>query len=385
VVGVEFYQYGRDYDKEHVTDMKILITGNMGYVGPNVLQRLRQSYPTATLVGLDTGYFEHCLTNADLLPECRLDAQYFADIRRVPEDVLRGVDTIVHLAAISNDPMGKTFEEVTFDVNHRASIDLARQAKAYGVRSFIFASSCSMYGLADDTPRKETSPLNPLTAYAKSKVRTETDLQRLADRDFKVTCLRFATACGMSERLRLDLVVNDFVACAVASKNITILSDGTPWRPLIHVKDMARAIDWALQRDRTNGGDFLAVNAGSNVWNYQVKELAEAVAKIVPGVDISINTNAPPDKRSYRVDFALFEKLAPGYQPEVDLLTAVGELRTGLEAMGFKDSNFRSSKFMRLEVLRQHAANGLLDKNLEWSTKRVREATRHDEPVLVNH
>jgi nucleoside-diphosphate-sugar epimerase len=365
--------------------MKILITGNMGYVGPNVLKRLRQSYPNATLVGLDTGYFAHCLTNADLLPECRLDAQYFADIRRVPEDVLRGVDTIVHLAAISNDPMGKTFEEVTFNVNHRASVDLARQAKAYGVKSFIFASSCSMYGFADDTPRKETSPLNPLTAYAKSKVRTETDLQRLADRDFKVTCLRFATACGMSDRLRLDLVINDFVACAVASKNITILSDGTPWRPLIHVKDMARAIDWALQRDRTNGGDFLAVNAGSNVWNYQVKDLAEAVASVVPGVDISINTNAPPDKRSYRVDFALFEKLAVGYQPEVDLLAAVSELKTGLEAMGFKDSNFRSSNFMRLEVLRQHTANGLLDKNLEWSTKRVREGTRHDEPVLVNH
>ena len=214
--------------------MKILITGNTGYIGPSVLQGFRQAYAKATLIGLDKGYFAHCLTNADFLPECRVDVQYFADTRRIRPEVLQGVDAIVHLAAISNDPMGKTFEEVTYDINFRASVDLARQAKAAGVRCFVFASSCSVYGVADDTPRKETSSLNPLTAYAKSKIRTETELQTLADEGFTVTCLRFATACGMSDRLRLDLVVNDFVACAVSSKNITILSDGTPWRPLIH-------------------------------------------------------------------------------------------------------------------------------------------------------
>ncbi len=350
--------------------MKILITGNMGYVGPSVVQRLQQSYPSATLIGLDTGYFAHCLTNASVLPESRLDAQYFADVRRVSPETLKGVDAIVHLAAISNDPMGKTFEEVTLAVNHRASVELATQAKLQGVKKFVFASSCSMYGLADDAPRKETSLLNPLTAYAKSKVLTEHDLNGLAGRDFEVTCLRFATACGMSERLRLDLVVNDFVACAVAAKNITILSDGTPWRPLIHVKDMARAIDWALQRDRAEGGDFLAVNAGSNIWNYQVKHLAEAVAKIVPDVSISINTNAPKDNRSYRVDFDLFERLAPGYQPQIDLLTAIAELKDGLDAMGFRDADFRSSKFMRLEVLRQLGAQGLLGNDLRWNDRR---------------
>ena len=250
--------------------MKILITGNMGYVGPSVLQRLRQSYPQATLIGLDKGYFAHCLTNADILPECRADIQYFADVRQLRPETLQGVDAVVHLAAISNDPMGKTYEEITFDINFRASVELAKQAKSAGVKTFIFASSCSMYGLADDTPRKETSPLNPLTAYAKSKVHTEVGLQKLADKNFTVTCLRFATACGMSDRLRLDLVLNDFVACAVTSKNISILSDGTPWRPLIHVKDMARAFDWATRRGSAHG-DFLAVNVGSNTWNYQVK------------------------------------------------------------------------------------------------------------------
>src|SRR5258706_9398787 len=249
-------------------EMKILITGNMGYVGPSVLKRLRRSYPQATLTGLDKGYFAHCLTNADVLPECRADIQFFADVRRLPREALQSVDAVVHLAAISNDPMGNTFEAVTYDINLRASIELAKLAKAAGAKTFVFASSCSMYGLADDTPRKETSALNPLTAYAKSKVLTEVELQKLADTTFTVTCLRFATACGMSDRLRLDLVVNDFVACAVTSKKITILSDGTPWRPLIHVNDMARAFDWAIGRGK-GPFDFLAVNVGSNTLDYQ--------------------------------------------------------------------------------------------------------------------
>lgn len=346
--------------------MKILITGNMGYVGPVVVRRLRQSYPQAILVGLDTGYFAHCLTNADLLPECRVDIQYFADVRRLPLAALDGVDTIVHLAAISNDPIGNLFEEVTLDINYRAGVQLANEAKQRGVKVFIFAASCSMYGFADDSPRKEISPLNPLTAYAKSKVYTEQELQKLADETFTVTSLRFSTACGMSERLRLDLVVNDFVACAIASKNITILSDGTPWRPLIHLKDMARAIDWAIQRDRAAGGDFLAVNVGSSAWNYQVKDLAEAVAEVIPNVTISINKNAQPDKRSYKVDFGLFEQLAPDFQPQVDLITAIRELKDGLEAMGFRDDNFRNSNYMRLKVLTLLSEKGLLNHNLEW-------------------
>lgn len=337
----------------------------MGYVGPAVLRQLRRSLPQAALLGLDNGYFAHCLTNVDFLPERIADIQYFSDVRRVQPEVLRGVDAIVHLAAISNDPMGNTFEQVTFEINYRASVELAKHAKAQGVRTFVFASSCSMYGLADDSPRTETSSLNPLTAYAKSKVNTERELETLADPDFSVTCLRFATACGMSDRLRLDLVVNDFVACAVASKNITILSDGTPWRPLIHIRDMARAIDWAIGRDRAHG-NFVAVNVGSNSWNYQVKDLAEAVARVVPGVNISVNKNAPPDNRSYRVNFALYERLAPEHQPQVDLDTTIRELKAGLEAMDFADANFRSSPLMRLVVLKELRDRGLLNANLDW-------------------
>lgn len=346
--------------------MKILITGNMGYIGPCVVEKLRQSNPDAVLIGLDIGYFANCLTNADTLPECKVDVQYFSDVRKVENVVLGDVDAVVHLAAISNDPMGNRFEKVTFDINYQASFDLAKKAKDAGTKAFVYASSCSMYGAADDGPRTEKSPLNPLTAYAKSKVYTEKALETLADKNFNVTSLRFSTACGMSKRLRLDLVLNDFVAGAVSSKKITILSDGSPWRPLINTKDMARAIDWAIHRDGSTGGNFLAVNIGSDEWNYQVKDLAEAVAKVMPEVDVSINKNAQPDKRSYRVDFGLFRKLAPEHQPQMSLVSSIEELRDGLVAMNFNDSNFRESRLIRLKMLMELQEKGLCNENLDW-------------------
>ena len=346
--------------------MKILVTGNMGYVGPLVLRRLRESYPGITLIGYDMGYFAHCLTGAQRLPESRADAQYFGDIRQVPEEILRGVDGVVHLCAISNDPMGALFEDVTLAINHRASVDLAQKAKRAGVKRFVFASSCSVYGFAEGGPRREEDALNPLTAYAKSKVHTEQDLASMAADTFTTTCLRFATACGMSDRLRLDLALNDFVAGALVSKRINILSDGTPWRPLIHVKDMARAIDWALQRDHQDGGTCLTLNVGSDAWNYQVKDLAAAVAKLIPNVEVSINKDAQPDKRSYRVNFDKFTKLAQGFLPAVDLHAAVVDLRDGLMTMKFADQDFRTGEFMRLVTLRRLRDSGQLTDDLVW-------------------
>ena len=279
---------------------------------------------------------------------------------------LEGVDAVVHLAAISNDPMGKQFEKITDEINHRTSVRLAEMAKARGVAHFVFASSCSMYGFSEGGPRKEDDELNPLTAYARSKVATEKAVTPLADESFTVTCLRFATACGMSDRLRLDLVLNDFVAGAYVSKKIDILSDGSPWRPLIHVDDMARAISWAVSRDSDNGGQALSINTGSNQWNYQVRELAEAVANEIDGTSININTDAMPDKRSYRVNFDLYAMLAPAHQPQVSLGQAVVGLRDGLDRMGFADSVFRESEYMRLKMLNTHMERKHLDANLRW-------------------
>ena len=346
--------------------MKVLITGNMGYVGPVLVRRLRDSYPDLELIGLDMGYFGNCLSSPGVLPECRVHRQHFADVRTFPAELLSGIDAIVYLAALSNDPLGHAFEEATLAVNYRACIRAAKMAKQAGVKSFVFASSCSVYGCAEDGARTEESTVNPLTAYAKSKVWTERDLAPLADGDFKITCLRFATACGMSDRLRLDLVLNDFVAGALTSKKISILSDGTPWRPLIHVKDMARAIDWAIQRGAGNA--FLLVNVGRDDWNYQVKDLAEAVATMIPGVDISINKHAQPDNRSYRVSFEKFKQLAPGFTPQIDLPAAIRELRDGLSAIEFHDENFRQSEFIRLNILMGLKKQGVLTDDLEWAT-----------------
>lgn len=344
--------------------MKILITGNMGYVGPVVAKYLRERRPDATLHGLDNAYFAHCLTGAPVLPERYLDEQFYGDVRHVSLD-LSGYDAVVQLAAISNDPMGNQFEAVTLDINQNTTVSIAKAAAAVGVKNFVFASSCSVYGIADGTPRKETDPVNPITAYAKSKIGAERELSTI-DTKMVITSLRFATACGMSDRLRLDLVLNDFVAGALSQRLISVLSDGSPWRPLIDVADMARAIDWAIDRSAEVGGRYLAVNAGSDDRNYQVKDLANAVAKGVPGTDVSINTSAPVDSRSYKVDFGLYRSLASNHQPVVSLDQSIQNLIAGLQRMNFKDADFRSSGLMRLRVLQDHIDNRRLNRGLQW-------------------
>ena len=351
--------------------MKILIAGNMGYIGPSVTNQLRNTFPEAELIGFDIGYFAHCLTHVSFLPEVKLNRQVFGDIRKFPEKLLKGVDAVIDLAAISNDPMGNKYEEITLDINYRSAVKLARMAKEAGVKSFIYASSCSMYGAADQYPKTENDELNPLTAYAKSKVYAEEELEPLADNDFKVTCLRFATACGFSNRLRLDLVLNDFVAGALISKEISILSDGTPWRPMINTRDMARAIEWGIVRDISQGGNFLAINAGSNEWNNQVKPLADSIVKIIPGVKIHVNPDAPPDKRSYRVNFSLFKNLAPDHQPVNDLEITIRQLIDGLTGMKFNDPDFRESIYIRLKTLNRLQSEQYLNGNLEWTFKQV--------------
>lgn len=304
--------------------MKILIVGNLGYIGPSV------------------GAF--------------------------PESCLNGVDVVLNLAAISNDPMGNEFEKITMDVNYGAAITIAEAARRHGVRNYVYASSCSIYGAGGDSAKVESDSLKPLTAYARSKVAAEQDLAPLATNDFVVTCLRFATACGFSDRVRLDLVLNDFVAGALVNKRIDILSDGSPWRRLFNTKDMARAFHWAAQRRADCGGKFLAVNTGSSDWNVQIKDLA-AVSNTLSGTSFSVNKEASPDKRSYRVNFDLFKQLAPDHQPLRDLPATIRELSEGLSAMNFADANFRESQFIRLKVLARLRDRARLDGDLCWTGK----------------
>lgn len=346
--------------------MKILIIGNMGYVGPAVVRELAARHPSAVLHGFDNAYFAHCLTGSQSLPERLLDRQFFGDVRSLSPQMLEGYDAVVELAAVSNDPMGSRFAAVTAQINQNATVAIAEAAARAGVRNFVFASSCSVYGIAQGAPRRETDPVAPLTDYAKSKIGTEDALADIGG-DMVITSLRFATACGMSDRLRLDLVLNDFVACALSQRKITVLSDGSPWRPLIDVADMARAIDWAIQRPADNGGRILRVNAGSNERNHQVRDLAAAVAEAVPGTLVSINTEAPVDSRSYQVDFGLFARLAPNHQPQMSLAQSIRGLLDGLQRMGFADPQFRTSPLMRLHVLQDHIAAGRLSEDLRWT------------------
>jgi len=349
--------------------MRILVTGNMGYVGPVLIAHLRRIFPNAVIIGYDAGWFADCLTGADVFPETLADVQYFGDVRDMTEQHLAGVDAVVQLAAVSNDPMGNRFEQVTEAINRNASVHVAALAAMAGVKHLVFASSCSVYGSAGEAPRKETDPLNPLTAYASSKIGAE---RGLASGDFGgmvITCLRFATACGFSPRLRLDLMLNDFVACALATGEISVLSDGSPWRPLIDVSDMARAVEWAIQRPREAGGKFLSVNVGGDSWNHQVRDFAHAVAAAIPGTKVSINAAAQSDKRSYQVDFGLFRSLAPAHQPRKTLATSIESLRDGLRAMNFADRHFRESRQIRMRVLDQHIQAGRLNRDLRWSTR----------------
>lgn len=345
--------------------MRVLIAGNMGYVGPAVVKHLRADHPDWELHGLDSALFGHCLLDQSPLPERLLDQQHFGDVRDITTEFLRGFDAVVQLAAVSNDPMGREFEQATASINRGSSTALASAAVDAGVRNFVFASSCSVYGVAQGLPRTEQDPVAPETAYAVSKVQAEEDLGSL-ETNMTITALRFATACGASPRLRLDLVLNDFVAAALRDERIVVLSDGTPWRPLIDVSDMGRSIDWAVTRPSDNGGQMLVVNAGANAHNYQVRQIAEAVADALPGTSVSINAEAPVDSRSYQVDFSLFEALAPDFVPRVSLNQSIVQLIDVLRSSEVPRKWSMPERLIRLKVLQGHLAENRIDRDLRW-------------------
>ncbi len=240
---------------------------------------------------------------------------------------------------------------------------MAREA---GAKGFVLASSASVYGAGSDIPRNEGSELAPQTAYARSKIGAERQIVELAGPDFQVSCLRFSTACGWSPRVRLDLVLNDFVASALLEKRIVVLSDGTPWRPLIHVKDMARAIAWTISSDRLPAADACVVNVGADEWNFNIAQLANTVAEQLTPVEVDINHEAPADKRSYRLDFTRWRDLAPNHQPVATLSGTIRELAEHLSEVADLQSAFRASPLMRLNALKALRDAGQLDGELRW-------------------
>tara|TARA_Y100001980_G_C14510900_1_gene286368 strand:- start:19 stop:1068 length:1050 start_codon:yes stop_codon:yes gene_type:complete len=345
--------------------MKILLIGNLGYLGPVVSTHLKKQNPNYYLVGLDTGFFYNKDKFSNTL--LSIDQQIYGDIRKINLDFLDSFDAYIILAGISNDPMGNEFKNITEEINYHATIKIINSIKNIDTKKVIFASSCSIYGVFEGKAKREVDELNPLTVYAKSKVGIEKALSKFKNKKTIITCLRFATACGMSPNLRLDLVLNDFVANAKIFKKIKVLSDGTPWRPLIDVKDMAIAIEWALKRNSIDLPSFLVVNTGFNNWNYQIKDLAFAVSKIIPNTVVEINNKALPDKRSYNVDFTIFEKAASKFFRKHSLEKTINELNDGLKKISFQDKNFRNSNFIRLNHLRHLIKEKKLSNNLYWT------------------
>ncbi len=342
--------------------MNVLITGHQGYVGSVLVPFLRSNMPSARLVGLDAGYFANILFGGN--PDASADWNIQGDVRRnIGPHFLDGFDAVVHLAAVSNDPMGERFEAATRQANYQATVGLAQLARRAGVRRFVLASSCSVYGAGGDEPRDEFAPLDPLTEYARSKVDAERDILKMADRLFQVYPFRFATAYGASPRHRLDLVVNDFVASAVRTGKVVVRSDGTPWRPVVHVLDMCRAILWALT---TTHREYYPVPLNVGEKNFQVKDLAMAVVKQT-GAEIQINKDAAPDRRSYRVNFDLFHDMAPGYTPAVSLEQGVADLVSYTKDLLKVPAEYRSDDvFSRLHVLDRLVEQGKLDEELFW-------------------
>jgi nucleoside-diphosphate-sugar epimerase len=346
--------------------MNILISGNMGYVGSVLVSEIRKC-GDARIIGIDSAYFADCVTQKDINPEIDVDSQLYRDIRDVGIRDFEDIDIVVCLSALSNDPMGIRYALQTLEINYGAVAKIAILAKTAGVKKFIFASSCSVYGFSESGECDEVSSVNPLTEYAKSKVLSERFLDGVAEDSFNVTCFRFATACGVSPRLRLDLVLNDFVASAVTTGKIEILSDGTPWRPLIDVKDMAASIIWAFNRKA--GGSYLLLNAGCNGWNFQIKELAEIVQSEIHGTEICINPNGQPDKRSYKVRFDKYGDMTGGLLPRKPLKDTVREIYEMLSRNGFSDPDFRKSRYIRLNVLEQLEKDGCIGTDLRWVKK----------------
>ena len=325
--------------------MRIFVTGHRGYIGAHLVSLLKEAGHHVT--GCDLDLFEGCGWE----PLAGADREIRRDIRQLTTRELEGFDCVMHLAAISNDPMGDLDPEITRNINARGSIDLATSAKAAGVPRFLFSSSCSIYGKADERPLGEKDSLNPVSVYAESKIAAEERVATLADESFSPAFLRNATAYGDSPMLRIDLVVNNLLGCAVAKGDIRIMSDGTPWRPLIHCKDIARAFVAFLEAPRTAIHNQ-AVNIGGDAENYRVRDIADTVARLVPGASIVYTGEIGKDPRDYRVAFAKLGRVLPDFRLEYNLASGMEGLLAQFYDHRFSAADFDGDKFVRLRTLR---------------------------------
>jgi nucleoside-diphosphate-sugar epimerase len=356
--------------------MKVLVTGHQGYIGSVMVPILLAAGHEVT--GLDSYLYERCTFSGGgriaNVPAIR------KDVRDVTWRDMAGFDAVIHLAALSNDPLGNLNPDITFEINHLASVRLARAAKQAGVERFLLASSCSNYGVSEEGLIDEHGELNPVTAYGRSKVLSEHDIARLADGNFCPVYFRPATAYGVSPRLRFDIVLNNLVAWAVTEKLIFLKSDGSPWRPIVHIEDISRAFLAGL----TAPAELVwneAFNVGSTAHNYRIRDIAQIVTEVVPGCKLTFASDAGPDKRSYRVDFSKLARVLPEAKPRWDARAGAQQLYEAIRASRLTVEDFEGPRFQRIAHIRHLIKTGILQSDLrhveEVSQEAVRMATVH--------
>ena len=342
--------------------MRVLLTGHRGYIGSVMVPMLQEQ--GHDVVGLDTDWFQRC-TFTGTIPEVE---SINKDTRDIEESDIEGFDAIIHLAGLSNDPMGDFRPMITEEINDAASVRLAEMAKKVGVKRFLFASSCSNYGASGDNFLTEEADFNPVTAYGRSKVQVELAVNKLADDNFCPTYLRASTAFGVSPRIRFDLVINNLTAWAVTTGRVFLKSDGTPWRPLVHVEDICRAYIAVLNApiDLIHNEAF---NVGLTTENYQMSELADIVKDVVPGCRVDYADDAGPDTRCYRVDCNKIARVLHGFKPQWTVRRGVEELYMQYKETGLTLEEFEGEKFMRIAHLQWLIKTGLLDEDYRWIKK----------------